>query len=188
MLEQISFDSASMLKPLWLFTNDSTAARLALQRSCAHASDDITMRTELVAQSRQANQVLAQRDAPPARQHHRHAPPSSAHPSSLWAQSHGVVMGAFALPQRAHPTEQHAQATSYAPSTTSMEGVLMTLPLKMSAMNLLPLVRRKILGSGRSGVYVSRRSTARGLRDAVVRGNRRGKHRKVSRGSMCRLG
>ena len=38
----------------------------------------------------------------------------------------------------------------------------MVEPLKMSSLSLPPLSMRKILGRGRGGVNVSRRSTARG--------------------------
>src|SRR3546814_4432808 len=43
-----------------------------------------------------------------------------------------------------------------------MEGVLMVSPLNTPSMSLPPLVSRKIFGSGQSGTWLSRRSTARG--------------------------
>lgn len=50
------------------------------------------------------------------------------------------------------------------PSTHSMEGVLMTLPLKMASFTSPGfLLSLKILGRGRSGWNVLRRSMARGL-------------------------
>ena len=49
-------------------------------------------------------------------------------------------------------------------ATQSIEGVLIVSPWKMPSISLPPLVRRKIFGSGRSGVKLSSRSTARGLR------------------------
>ena len=49
-----------------------------------------------------------------------------------------------------------------ASSTQSIDGVLIVSPLKMPSMSLPPFVMRKILGSGRGGVKLSRRSTARG--------------------------
>ena len=49
----------------------------------------------------------------------------------------------------------------------SIDGVLIVSPLKMPPLSLPPFVIRKILGSARSGVNVSRRSTARGLRMSI---------------------
>src|SRR6185295_14373597 len=47
-------------------------------------------------------------------------------------------------------------------STHSIDGVLMVEPSKISSLILLPLVMRKIFGSGRGGLKLSSRSTARG--------------------------
>ncbi len=49
-------------------------------------------------------------------------------------------------------------------SVASSEGVLMVAPSKSSSSSFPFFVIRKIFGSGRSGVYVSRRCTARGDR------------------------
>ena len=45
----------------------------------------------------------------------------------------------------------------------------MVSPLKMPSISLPPLVRRKILGSGQGGVWLSSRATARGLKISMMK-------------------
>ena len=60
------------------------------------------------------------------------------------------------------PTPSAQRSPSSASSTHSMLGVLMVSPRKIPSIRLSPLVRRNTLGIGQRGVWLARRSTARG--------------------------
>src|SRR5660397_32019 len=62
------------------------------------------------------------------------------------------------------PRSSAQRRPSKASSTQSIEGVFIVEPSKMPSLRLPPLSIRNILGRGRGGSKVSRRSTARGLR------------------------
>ena len=60
------------------------------------------------------------------------------------------------------PISSAQRNPSSASSTQSIEGVLMVSPRKIPSISAPPAVRRKILGIGQGGVWLSSRSAARG--------------------------
>ena len=77
--------------------------------------------------------------------------------------SAAALASARAISASRPPTRSAQSSANSQSSTHSIEGVLIVSPLKMPSISLPPLVRRKILGSGRGAGSRSSRSTARGL-------------------------
>ncbi len=83
-------------------------------------------------------------------------------PVTSWQQMREAI--ASYATRAAEKMRRYKRRPSSASSTASIEGVLIVSPWKMPSISLPLLVRRKIFGSGRPELYVSSRSTARGLR------------------------